>query len=228
MPTFELAISAVDSLTNFAKIKDETADYPNRALVGNYLLVYKMDSDSLQDLDVTPVQNSDFLTILEWQFTTAQDGWYQFTLLSVPIWDISTAYTKETAVGANDESIVYYDTTKKFYRCILDDTGTAPDDPGGTLVWSEITDMNEIVNNSTIDTHIHDDGISSKHEKVFNEQVDKAVQDTFCKDCDEFKEIEKYARIGVLLDGFYSLNFVDRSAEMEEIARYVEDTYINK
>jgi hypothetical protein len=187
-----------------------------------------MDKNGQVVADVTPIQVDDFLTIVEWQFNTEQDGWYQFTLLSVPIWDISTAYTKETSVGASDEDVVYYDTTKKFYKCITDDTGTAPDDVGGNLIWEEITDFETLVDKTTIDVYIQDDLVSSKHEQVLNEQLDIAVQKDFCKECLDFKEIEKYARIGLMLDGAYALNYVDRSSEMEQVERFIEDTYINK
>lgn len=228
MPTFELEISAVSALTDFAKIKDVTADYPNRALVGNYILIWKMDVNGQIVADVSPVQANDFLTILEWQFDTAQDGHYKFTLLSVPIWDIAEACTKETVAGANDATIRYYDTTKTFYKCILNDTGTAPDDPGGSLIWEEISDFSEIIDNTSIDTHEHNDLITSKHEQVFNEKVDKVVQQVaFCDDCSSFKEIEIYTKVAVLLDGAQSLNYVDRSSDMERVERFVENTYIN-
>jgi len=239
LPTFDLDLSAVAADCSFARIKEVTVygtPAIDRNTRGNYIIIRKRDVDNVVVSDLTPIQIIDFLTIAEWQFNTAIDGYYEFILLSVPIWLTAVAYKKELVALDNTEDIIYFDSFTAFYRCITDNTSSAPSAAGGDSNWELMTpakfllaiDNTGAADADPFNTHRHDDGISCRHEDVFAKELHKAVLGVQFKNKLGFKEIEVYQKLGVLLDGFNALNFAGRPRDMEEISRFVEDTYITK
>jgi hypothetical protein len=80
------------------------------------------------------------------------------------------------------------------------------------------------VDNSTlVDTTEHNDLVTCYGEDCLTTQLQVAVDKNLCKDCDELMEIKKWQRLDVLINGAYAKNYQEKSAEAEEIMRFVED-----
>lgn len=163
-------------------------------------------------------------------FPTTKDGWYQFLILSIPLYSNLIDYTAGT--GNSDCSVVYNEADDTFYKCIqANGPGTsvvAPEsDPTYWTALSldavESTWVPLIDNTQLLATTEHNDLVTCRSEDCLAEQLEAAVDAGLCKDCNEPTLIKKWQRIDVLLNGALAKNYQEKMAEAEEIIRGIED-----
>jgi hypothetical protein len=245
--TFEYAITAVQSDCSTNTLSDATV-YGNgedeRHQRANYVIASKNDTagtPSYITIDNSAAHNisgqadlNDYVPD-EIIFPTAVDGWYQFFILSCPLYAGSTDYQAETVVGdSNDFSVVYYVTDNTFYKCL---TANGPSNGGDVLpgadplVWEALSVASTdtvatwvpIIDNTQIDTHQHDDLVTCYAENCMVRLLETAVDEGLCKDCDQFGKIHAYMRVDILVNGANAKNYENKLAEAEEIARFLEN-----
>lgn len=266
---FEFAITAVQADCSENTLTDNTV-YGNGELerdqVANFVVAAKMDvagTPSYLDIDdynavttSSATHNTTGSLVLDdyvptsLVFPTAKDGWYQFLILSFPLYDNAVQYTVGTSQA--DRSLVYYDSgdaNEGFYYCISTPGGTGVD-PTTTANWAKLSTgytsvalsdnvANNIVstdttyndsamlayidNSTLVSTVEHNDLVTCYGEDCLTEQLEKAVEGNMCKDCDEILAKKTWQKLDVLINGAYAKNYQDKSAEAEEIMRYVED-----
>jgi hypothetical protein len=242
---FEYAISGVQSDCSNNFLTDNTV-YGNgedeRHQRANYVIASKNDVEGTPayiEIDNSVAHNETGDPVLDdyvpdvITFPTAKDGWYQFFILSAQIYSNGIDYVAETVADANDYSVIYYDTDDKFYKCLADNgpsssvvaPGSDPD------VWLELSiepaDVEAtwvpIIDNTTIDTHEHNDVVTCRSENCMVRLLEKAVDEGLCKDCDQFGKVHSYMRVDILVNGANAKNYEEKQAEAEEIARFLED-----
>lgn len=126
----------------------------DRGDAADYMLWAKTDEEGERVF-----HNPDFgnvLSIISWAVETEVSGLYEAIFLRVSPYDNSTAYVEEQESGGiitQYPSIVYYPSTDKVYLCIAPSTGNLPTD---TNFWEEVTDLSEIIDNTTIEQEILD------------------------------------------------------------------------
>lgn len=240
--TYEFAITAYQADCSANTLTDNTV-YGNGELerhqMANYLIASKMDvagTPTYLTVDNTGARNTtgeaDLNNYVEstWEFPTVTDGWYQFIVLSVPLYSNATDY--QAGTSATDQDIVFYTTDNTFYKCIQDNgPGTTVVAPGSdTAYWvalditdTETTWVPYIDNTQILATSQHDDLVTCRAEDCLAEALEKAVDAGLCKDCDEPMQIKKWQRIDVLLNGALAKNYQEKMAEAEEIVRGIED-----
>ena len=227
---FDLHITAVQADCSTNTLTDDTVyggANPLRSVVYNYLIGTKMDVESVPTY--IAIDNTIPATVTEWAFPTTNDGWYQFFLLSASAW-ASGAYTAATTVNEvvqNDASVVFYVTDGYFYKCIVDTVSNEV--PTDTDFWIQLdpllpeSNFVPLIDNTTIDTHQHDNLVTCYGEECLAGELEKAVAAGLCKDCKEYADIKSYQRLDVLINGAYAKNYVDKMIDAEEIMRFVED-----
>ena len=243
---FEYAITGVQSDCSNNFLTDNTV-YGNgedeRHQRANYIIASKMDVEGTPtyiSIDNSAAHNITGESVLDdyvpdvITFPSANDGWYQFFVLSTQIYAGSTDYTAETIADANDYNVIYYDTDDKFYKCLTDNGPTYGGDvlPGSDpAVWLELSieaadvlaTWVPIIDNTTIDTHEHNDVVTCYAENCMVRLLEKAVDEGLCKDCDQFGKVHSYMRVDILVNGANAKNYEEKQAEAEEIARFLED-----
>ena len=243
---FEYAITGVQSDCSNNYLTDNTV-YGNgedeRHQRANYVIASKMDVEGTPtyiEMDNSAAHNITGESVLDdyvpdvITFPSANDGWYQFFVLSTQIYSGSIDYVAEVTPGvSNDYSVIYYDTDDKFYKCLTNNgPGSSVVAPGSDpAVWLELsidsTDMEAtwvpIIDNTTIDTHEHNDVVTCYAENCMVRLLETAVDEGLCKDCDQFGKIHSYMRVDILVNGANAKNYEEKQAEAEEIARFMED-----
>lgn len=108
-----------------ASLRDLTVwGSPARNTVALYTYLYKRSAD-LVDTAVT-IDNSAPLTVTEWAFLLAGDGWYRAIVFAFPIWSAG-AYALNKAVYYNGN----------YYYANTSTSGT----PGVSVDWTLVTDV---------------------------------------------------------------------------------------
>lgn len=223
-----------------------------RHQLANYTVAAKMDVEgtpSYLTLGTHDFRNTTGLAVLDdyvptsFTFPTTKDGWYQFLVVSAEMYLNTTTYTAGTVVGEEykDGSIVYDPADGNFYYCIQNnDNGNQQSPSGTTGYWTLISTDFTVVANQTVwlgiisgtdgtgnpnvfNIHEHNDLVTCYGEDCLTEQLEKAVDGNMCKDCDEILAKKTWQKLDVLINGAYAKNYQERSAEAEEIMRYVED-----
>ena len=248
--TFEYAITAVQADCSTNTLTDNTV-YGNgeaeRHQRANYVIAAKKAVDgtpSYLEMDNSAAHNTTGSITLddyvpdEIVFPTAKDGWYQFFILSCPIYAGATDYQAESVVGeSNDYSVVYYDSNdanEGFYKCL---TANGPSNGGDVLpgadpaVWEPLsiaaTDAEAtwlpIIDNTQIDTAEHNDIVTCYAENCMTRLLEEAVDEGLCKDCDQFGKIHAYMRVDILVNGANAMNYQEKQSEAEEILRFLEN-----
>ena len=247
--TFEYAITAVQADCSTNTLTDNTV-YGNgedeRHQRANYVIASKNDvsgSPSYLAIDNSAAHNTTGQVTLddyvpdEIVFPTTQDGWYQFFILSCPIYSGLVDYQAETTPGtSNDYSVIYYDSNdadEGFYKCLAaNGPGTSVVAPGSDpATWELLSIASEdavatwvpIIDNTQIDTHEHNDVVSCYAEDCMTRLLEIAVDEGLCKDCDQFGKIHAYMRVDILVNGMLAKNYEEKQAEAEEIARFLEN-----
>jgi hypothetical protein len=191
---------------------------PNTARgdAANYLLFSKTDSAGERTFI-----NPDFgavLSVMSWAVLTAVSGLYEAILLRIKPYDNGDAYVEEQESGGiitQYPSIVYYPDEDKVYRCIAANTGELPTDDS---FWEEVTDLSEIIDNTTIDQEI----LNINSDKLIDKCIAAKFAGAGCNCSSEDKEYlnnlmaeKRAAEINFASDNFY---------EYEKIIAQLNDT----
>ena len=165
--------SATDGLTGTVSDTTTEGEYPspdvNRADAANYLLWSKTDEEGVRTFN-NPDTGS-VLEIVSWSVDTEVSGLYEAILLRIPIYDNAEACVEEQESGGiitQYPTIRYYASTDKVYRCIAPSTGNLPTN---ATYWEEVTDLSEIIDNTTIEQEI----LNVNADKL----IDKAIAERF-------------------------------------------------
>ena len=221
-PTLALTFAQnIDGVTGV--VTDTTTNYgganPARATLGNYLLWSKTDSEGTQAF-TNPTQTLPH-SISTWTVDTTEDGWHQAILLSVADFSAGGTYVKEVTdsqgIVTTYADIVYYDTTKKWYKCITDISGSvpAPDSGSGPTYWQEVTDMSALIANTKVNKVVLDVAITVLTDKCVKDAFYQKISACGCKP--SFKEMEKPLQGYFLAIGAMSKFNDSKPSEFEEI-----------
>ena len=209
-----------------------TSGNAERFEIANKYLAYKVDQEGQQTL-LTITTEPDIVNITgqvdpgnyspdRIVIPTTTDGWYLLILLTVNIWNSTDAYTAQVEAD-NNASIVYYTPTERFYRAISDNTNVAPDGPGGVSNWEEVTDLETVVDNTSLTTYRHNDTIACRLEKAYSKELAERATDTLCGECKTFKEIERSDNLNLWLNIIYSANNNQLYNIAEKVSRHIQD-----
>lgn len=186
---------------------------PARTARANILLLSQNNKSAVRTY--LTILNTNPLNAITWDFTSAQDGWHQATLLVFPIWLIGTAYTLNVHA-------VYYAPTAKFYKAKLTNTGVAPDSGSGPANWDEITDFTLIQQGLTnVDVTDYDFAVESRLALAIADKMYSKLGETFlCK----FQPEDAVNLLNLLAtrEGYRSKFIDDEPDQGEEIIRAME------
>lgn len=237
---FVLCQKAVNADCSLVTYEDQTENYgltgnASRHELAHKYLGFKLDINGLSTLLVPnteptvinttgQVDPNNYVADL-FIIPSAIDGYYLIVLLSIQIWNSVTNYTAESASSANDQSVIYYTPTGKFYQAIQNNTNTPPDGPGGTNIWQEIaidTEFQALIDNTSLTTFRFRDVVACKTEAATRDRVEQFADDFIAGKNPGFKEIEEPLIFSLMLDAMYAGNAVDKQFKSEKIARFIE------
>jgi hypothetical protein len=181
---------------------------------GEYLLLSKNDKNGTRTYLSVP--NTLPLSRVEWDITSAADGWHQATLLSAKIWSSGQTYI----VG----DIIYYDTTGLFYRCISGHTNVAPDSGSGSSNWTAIADFTAIQTGFTnIEVTDFSFNVESRIALAAVDKLDENIGDDFMAKVDPTEAVDILnMRAGI--EAYRSKAVQEEFSDVEEIVRAIEET----
>lgn len=206
---------------NAGVVADTTSDYgtggnPARGDAANYLLWAKTDENGNRVFS-----NPDFgdvLSIMEWDVVTLVSGWYERMLMRIQIYDNTEAYLKEVESGGIitvPAGIVYYGSTNKVYKAIVDTTGNLPTD---TNFWVEVTDLSELISNTNVTVTISNTYVRSTVDQGLKLLFRNIAGECGCDD----KKNKKYYLLYSLLVGADSEVQGSNYDEMQKVILYIE------
>lgn len=168
-----------------------------------------LPDESDTDLDVSG-NDSDPLTDVTWQVTILFDGWHVMQMYIVPLYNVATANVVT--------DVVYHDA--QLWKCLQDNTGTEPGTDDAFWEAILITDSDvELAANVAFD--YFNPIITCRSEDFFSAVVTAAATKGCCGDCNAPELKQLYERIGLLLNGVYSLCNQTRYSETEPVVRNI-------
>ena len=195
-----LAVSSVLDDNSKATITDTTTySSPARNLYSSVFYAYKVDRLEVT-ADVTVTSQGVVTTVTEWEVATTVDGYYRFQLLLYLIWT-SVSYVTGDVVIHNGI----------YYKALQNNAATAPDTSIG-VDWEVHTASAADTVEQLVESGVLNCILFGRIKQCFAQEVAKAG-DTACACADDKKpaQIQRYERLGVLVDAIavdnYQLRF---------------------
>ena len=205
-----LTVSSVLKDNSKATITDSTT-YTSPARVDLYSIfyAYKVDENDVETA-LSVVTQGTPTTVLEWDVFTPTDGHNRFILVLYPVW-VSQAYVAGNLVERNGV----------IYICLLDHAGVDPEVNGGSE-WAvhTATGADYLVDN--VEYGLLNCVLFGRLKVCFATETAEAAR-TACA-CDDDKkpsEIQRYERLGILIDGIAVDNYQTRYSNAEKKVRYM-------
>jgi hypothetical protein len=199
-----------------------TGGDPLRSDAAEVLLAAHITEEGVEEF--ATVDSTPYLSKTSYNISNTLDGHYRFEILRFPKW-VSGIYDQIEIRDGNNiiityATLVYGETTNKFYKLINPNTDVEPGvDVGWEIEWEEVTNFTdeEIRNNDTIETvafnDIHDcrSTVCTKNELYKVSCVDP--------NCTDLKNYVPYFKRAVLLAGARAKNADSQSEKAETIIR---------
>ncbi len=161
-----LSIDFVDK-TVYGSPEDDRVD------LAVYLFVTRKFEDPADDLDLSPA-NSDPVDDAQWNVLTADDGHYEFTMLSMDIWDNSVTY--------NIDDIVHY--LGIVYKGLVNGISVGLVPLGNPTEWELVTDLTTLFTNLTVTASTFGEIVDCRIRKCH--KIELVNDECLCGDCDEY------------------------------------------
>lgn len=168
-----------DGLTGTVTDTTTEGEYPtphvNRADAANYLLWSKTDEEGVRSF-INP-DPGEVLAVMSWDVATAVSGLYESILLRIAPYDNDEACVEEQSSGGvitQYPTIRYYAAEDKVYRCIAASTGNLPTN---ATYWEEVTDLSEVIDNTTIEQLI----LNVNSDKLIDKKIAERFAENSCE-----------------------------------------------
>ena len=205
-----LTVSSVLKDNTQATITDSTTyTSPARADLYSIFYAYKVDENDTETA-LGIVTQGDRNAVAEWTVYTPTDGHNRFILVLYPVW-VSQAYVAGNLVERNGV----------IYICLLDHSGVDPEVNGGSE-WAVHTAIGADYLVDNVEYGLLNCVLFGRLKTCFAEETAEAAR-TACA-CDDDKkpsEIQRYERLGILIDGIAVDNYQTRYSNAEKKVRYM-------
>lgn len=208
--------SFINNVTEYGGAEEDRGDS------AEFMLIAKVDVQGVPTY--LPVVNNDPLVQLKYEFPTAIDGHYQFSLLRIRIYNPATTYVWEILnsedILTQGASVVYLGATMSVYKAKLNNfSGIAPNAVNGADYWDLVADLSVLIDYPSIITHVHNDLVDCYLRDRAKDLMKIAIDKYGCHDCVNSEEYKKASVVLFRLNGINALNWEEKSAEMEEATR---------
>jgi len=205
-----LVVDSVLDDSSKATIKDTTTySSPARNLYSSVFYAYKVDEDEVTSALAVTSQGV-VTTVDEWEVTTPADGYHRFLLLLYWDWDATTNFVTG--------DVVHY-TDGLYYKALQNNDNQVPTglSPNWVLFSASAADVDEqLVETGTLNCILF-----GRIKGCFASEV-AAAGDIACLCADDKKpsQIQRYERLGVLVDAIAVDNYQQRFGEGEKKVIY--------
>jgi hypothetical protein len=204
-----LQVSSVLQDASKTTIQDTTTyTTPARSEYYSQFYAYKVDVDNLESALAVTSQGTP-TSQATWEVTTPTDGHHRFKLLLYWVWEGATSFSIGDIVERNGS----------FY---IANTANSGDDPENLSNWDLHTASVEDEDVANVITTTLDCVLFYRLKTCFAREVAHAA--SVACECDDDKkpvEIQKYERLGVLIDGIAVDNYQQRFNDGEQKVRYM-------
>lgn len=205
-PQFELQYYTDCESVDYVDLTEYGSPEKERNTVGVFLYVQRRKEDPADDLDLSPTI-SDPSSDSTFNFVTAEDGWYEFTMLIIDTWTGTEIY--------NTDDVVHSGTV--IYKALIDSipAGTSPSTNPNE--WEVVSDYTTIVDNSTVVSLVSNEIIDCRGRACHVEQLCAAD----CLDCDS-RSIPIHTKIFNMLTAARAKCIQQLYLDAEKITRTTE------
>lgn len=230
MTVYELGLVAEQADASSAVIKDVSVYVGElRGDKANFLVVSKNDKVGTPTYLV--VSNPLPLSQVEWTFPTALDGWYRFNLLRLALYTaspINTVHEIKNVSGVITQyaTVVYHTTTQQVVKAKTTGSITVqPGEVGWQTYWDVVSDLSTLVNYGPIQVLIHHDLIDVRLRDKYRDLLERLKDKFIIGDNAKGPEFDKTELLSFMLDSINALNWENKSSEMEETVRIMEEIF---
>jgi len=230
MTVYELELEAEQADQSSAIIKDVSVyDGELRTDKANFLVVSKNDRLGVPTYLV--VTNPLPLSQVEWTFPTLTDGWYRFNLIRLALYSASPINTVHEIVDGGGvitqyATVVYHTPTSQIVKAkTTGSIAVQPGELGWATYWDVVSDLSTLVNYGTIQVLIHHDLIDVRLRDKYRDYLEQLKDKFIIGEDAKGPLFERASLLSTMLDAINSLNWEDKSSEMEETVRIMEEMF---
>lgn len=230
MTEYELELVAEQADGSSAVIKDVSVYTGElRGDKANFLVVSKNDKVGTPTYLV--VSNPLPLSQVEWTVPTVIDGWYRFNLLRLALYSASPINTVHELVNGSGvitqyATVVYHTTTQQVVKAKTTGAITVqPGEVGWQTYWDVVSNLSTLVNYGPIQVLIHHDLIDVRLRDKYRDLLEELKDKFIIGDNATGPKFDKTQLLSLMLDSINALNWENKSSEMEETVRRMEELF---
>jgi len=205
-----LVVASVLKDSSQATIEDTTTyTTPARSSYSSVFYAYKVDEDEVTSALIVASQGV-VTSANEWEVATPADGYHRFKLLLYWIWEAATSFVTDDVVIHNDV----------YYKALQANSNTDPEGSIG-VNWEVFTASADDTVEQLVESSELNCVLFGRIKTCFAKETAKAG-DTACLCSDDKKPsaIQRYERLGVLVDAIAVDNYQMRFGEGEKKVIY--------
>lgn len=205
-----LVVKSVLKDSSITTIEDTTTyTSPARNLYSSVFYAYKVDQDEV--LSTLIVASQGIVTSSsEWEVTTPVDGYHRFLLLLYWDWDAGTAFVTDDVVHYTDDL---------YYKALQDNTNVIPTTLG--VNWELHSASADDTEEQLVESGVLNCILFGRIKAAFARETAEAGRIAcVCDDDKKPSQIQRYERLGVLVDAIAVDNYQLRFGEGEKKVLY--------